>query len=215
MSEPANTFSLWNPAVESAECRFDVRPHEFVQLNQGTESLIERFLRCLSIRGKPVGWAIEPFCSPYFAGAEPGSAYLDRYPLAWRVSVRLAHIGQARKPPREVFGPHMCGGIDPTWQETPNSWSWTECRSVVIADLPEEQWSEALRKLRNDAVFAYCQGLETSLLAAGFVQARFDLGLLKFPDDSVRIDAFVNLCRALPVSLNWATSLRSALEHNN
>jgi hypothetical protein len=207
------TFSLWNPAIVGFECRcFDVRPQEFVQLNRGTESLVEGFLHCLEICGKPLQWTIEPLCSPYFADVNPGNNYLDRYPAAWRARVQLADRRQSSMRPREIFGPHVCSGLDSTWEEVPESWAWTDRGSIVIADMAEQQFPETMRNFRDQALFTHCRGVETIHLAAGFVQARFDLGFLKFPDDAGRIDEFVNAGRELPVSLNWVTSLHMALK---
>jgi hypothetical protein len=209
-----NTFTLWNPIVDADRCgcHFDVRPREFVQISRGAEPLISEFLLCLSIKGKASAWVIKPFCSPYFAGAEPGENYLDRYPLAWRVGVRLLKPCERDLELNEVFGPHPCGGVDPTWQETDDSWVWRECECVIIVDLPEPRWRETLHKLQSEPTFELCRDFTTLRITSQFIQTRFHLGRLRFPAESGRVDAFLDSCKRMHASVNWATSLRMVLD---
>jgi len=206
-----STFALWNPVSPgSDELAFDVRPLEQLQLNTGSNSLIESFLDCLGIRAEPLNWEVTPFCSPYFAANDPGGSHLDRYPMAWRVKVRFPGSVTNRSD-LDFFGPHVCDGIDPTWTDSENCWIWTRRECVIIADFSQDRRTEFLPRLQEDPVFQYCRRFEIFGSTPLHTQARFELGLLEFPESAPIVDTFTQACKLQSASVNWATSLRRSL----
>lgn len=211
--DTTETFTLWNPVIDvlSRECYFDVRPQAFVQIHAGSAKLISEFLRNLSLVGEVANWNIERFCSPYFAGASASDSYIDRYPLAWHIKVRFSGEIKNNLTDKDILGPHPSGGIDPTWRETENSWIWSQCRCLVIADIPSTKWKNVFKDLDFMTVFSLCRGIEICQLSPSIIQTRFSLGMLRFPDDSRKVEMILDACKQIHASVNWATSLRNSL----
>lgn len=207
------TFVLWNPIInpERTFCCFDVEPH-LCQLASGTLELMREFLRCLKIEAQPKYWHIEPFCSAYYCSTL-GEAYQDRHPMAWRVKVVFM------KPYREysdlefdLFEPiGVYEANDDTWREWEMGdwWEWTSMKYVAIVDFRLWEWSRFMEDFQSqkEPAFALCQSFENYLLGGLLYQARFDLGVVDFPEQEAQVMDFLQACEPYDVSINWAKTM--------
>jgi hypothetical protein len=211
----ALTYRLWNPIInqERSGCSFDVTPDQ-EGLASGTKELMSEFLKVLNIEAEPLNWSIEQFCSAYYSGSI-GKNYLDRHPIVWRVKINFT------KPYREYseleldcFVPHGVEKIgDETWREWELGewWEWKTMKYVAIIDFELWEWSGFLEdfQAQKEPVFALCQNYEYYLLGGLVYQARFDLGVVKFPEQEEQVMVFLRGCENYNASTNWAKTLAS------
>ena len=216
MEPPQDTFTLWNAAFDEdmSGCRFDVRPNALIQLDRGTEPLINGFLQCLGIDKKAGHHEVKRFCSPYFSGSAPAMNHTDRFPLAWRVHVHWSTAVARKFSPLPLLGPRVCGGFDVTWQESDDSWNWSSGNCWVIADVLVRSLQSFELLVGSSAALQLFSDKEVVQIGPAMMQFRFDLGLLNFPQDEAKVREIMALLRLQgQVSLNWATSMRMELEN--
>lgn len=196
------SFMLWNPVIhpDGGGCSFDVRPADFIGLERGTSALMDEFLRDLGIAARAHEWTVSPFCSPYFAQPSADASWRDRYPRAWRVRVRFP-AGQVLPAEPLAWG-YLRNeeGIDPTWTETDEWWEWTELPGVVIADFAPGSF-QGVESPGLD--LAGVRSTEEARFTQGFVQVRFELETLRFPDDAERLEALLRELRGKALSVHW------------
>lgn len=202
-----SSFVLWQPTLDDNHkgCYFDVQPDDFVQLKDGDRELIELFLHDLGIEAIVESWRIESFCTPYYAHNYI-SHWRDQYPIAWRVYVKFLGNGLFVKP--FSFQPYLSKGVDSTWQEQEDSWTWSVGNCVVIGDFHSKDEANVLQSVSKNFASNSYKNINLFHLNDYFTQARFHLGNVHFPEESERVNDFVSKFKKIVPSAHWASTLQ-------
>lgn len=215
MHSEQQSFTLWSPVLDADKrgCRFDVCPYNFVQLHEGTPSLMAEFARCLNISAAVDRWELKRFCSPYFAGSLEAQAMEDRYPLAWRVAIRFTiPTDPVTKLGPTVLAPRLCGSYDSTWQETNDSWTWSPSECCVIANFADTRVRETVSKISSNPTLRAYANREVVQITNHILQVRISLGTLSFPRDEDAVKKVLGELRHLNAAVDWTRSVRMEVE---
>lgn len=199
-------FNLWNFTMDAdgRSCRFDVNCGQRYLLERGSEEVLRAFLAAFHVEAEAAEWAFDPFCSPYFAFNPAEGPWHQRIPPAWRARVRLKSPPPA-PPPTYRGGFRESYAIDETWEASfdRDPREYRERRCVVIADLFDQDWSAFQQYEEHPSV----EAVELVQFHPRVLQARFDLGVLAFPDEEQRMQEFLGAIHAKVSSWNYLRSL--------
>ena len=176
------------------------------ELGVGSLEWIEKCLLQLGLDAVPVGpWNIVPFCSPFY-GEKDGPHWIDRNPMAWRVTVRLS---QAYRWPRFPFPAveasitenDPTGGV-PDYSKT-DYFVFTQRPGVVIAAFPGADVETA--QLQVAAMqLPHAESVEFWSQSSELTQCRIQVGNLNFPDDESRLRETVQSCVDAGALCRWS-----------
>ncbi|HBE18722.1 MAG TPA: hypothetical protein DEG17_05895 [Cyanobacteria bacterium UBA11149] len=167
------------------------------------------FLRYLKIEAQPKNWYIEPFCSAYYSNNSL-ECYQDRHPMAWRVKILFA------EPCSEDTEIRLChfepigveNADDDTWDEDEDSGNWSSMKYIAIADFNPWDWEKFLESSpEEDSRFIQPRTIESTYLDHYVIHARFDLGVIHFPDEEERVREFIRYIEKYNASTNWAKTM--------
>ena len=202
------SFFLWHPAIidRGTKCAFDATAHETQQLAQGTRELMNTFLSDLGLSAKAERWHIEPFCSPYFASDLHSPHWMDRIVRAWRIEVELdAPLHYSFLP--LVFRPSATAAKDATWVYERDGWNWSDGRAVVISHMLRENATNSDDGADDATALAACRKIDDVLLTPRICQRRFDLGVLRFPNDEPVVMQVLHAARRRLGAIDWPSSI--------
>lgn len=130
-------FRAWFPQVavvdDKIRCTFDVTTSGEVFLNEGTPELCHHIAGRLGIQVDAITtWTIQRFCTPFYTHFPDSEDWVERYPLAWRMSIDLRGTLCPRR--RPSLDPVPVSASDPTWRWIPSFWvpGLEECEVLAI-----------------------------------------------------------------------------------
>jgi hypothetical protein len=188
-------------SADKSTVKFDVRPTEFVLLNEGSAECIAALLKSIGIEVIADHWSVQRFCTPYYADDDHAAAVHDRYKQAFHVevSLRAAFDGPEFLP----FKSWSSDALDSTWDppKAGGAFVWTELPCVVIGDFVDGNADSAL----NDPALSH--GRPTvAQLGQGVAQVRIDAGRLSASGSDDVPRQLVAVLGAKGASMNWRLS---------
>jgi hypothetical protein len=200
-------FHLYHPVLhpDRLACAFDVVQADDREVATGDLAWITRCLAALELDVFAESWQIEPFCSPFY-GNITAPHWIDRNPMAWRVTVALRtryHFGG--------FPLRPAGSIvhdaDPT-APLPEYWKpehrvFTERPGVVIAAFPTLTADDARARVASLAMPAV-RAIDAWELTPELALCRLHVGAVRFPVDEARLTDTVERCLRAGALCHWS-----------
>jgi hypothetical protein len=197
-------YYLWHPVVsaDGAElrCTFDVTVAGARSLNKGDAALCAQFARNLGLPVDEVlDWRLDRFCTPYYSDYPSSDDWRERFPLAWRMTLRA----KATDADRYLGpGPHRAVGVDPTWYRSPEFQQPDNEVCEVIADRVVAGQDPSIGERLHGELRRAQSGREVTwrrLPVSGGIlhQFRIALGRLDVPTEHDRVDDAMAACEEL------------------
>jgi hypothetical protein len=202
-------FALHNVTLAASGygCRFDVRPTDFVLLNQGTREMVSEMMGTIGVKAAPETWQIESFCSPYFADSETAGDPHDKYKQVFGVNVTFTE--PAALPAISPFKPFLSDARDPSFQpkeDDPDPMIWSVLPCTVIADFIDRPAGALLAE-------PLVAGRATTVdVAPGIVQVRVAVGAVDAKGAFDGVEGVLAACRSHGASTSWRSSLAAFLQ---